>query len=851
MAENKEFNTVILAGLLHDMGKLYQRIIPSAENIYHGKHSRNFVEMFLEKKWENIGDFVDRDLLEQLVYYHHSQRITKEAKDVPAEIKDLMWLVSEADNLSAKEREQEEGYKLSKEEREFCLYSIFSKIGQVSYSDEKNFYKNSVLSPDIASNEEEFLGDTVKKFGLFEIKPKKFSFWQGYNFVYNILLKFASLIPDFTMAEFPDTSLFVHSSLCSAFAGCLYLYHKEKSSLEKSSIDDRDDKKFIIYKAGLSPIQKFLLEIERENPRHAAKILRGRSVLISLLSDAAAYSILWKLNLPVSNCVINAGTNFTLLLPNTSRAKEVIEEVEAEVKKFLLENLLAKVNYISYYITASANDISEKYNDIFKKIGKGFNEAKYRPYYDKEEMEKVSNRLYENAKLSGDNKFCGFCGLYWIDLEDKEEKTEENYCYICNWAKEIGAGLPKSKVVSFIPTEENNKSESRRAIAFMRIELCKDVPSEGAYVSYYYNLHGRGETLDNEKKLIGSSAVYHPISAYIPAFENTEDICSKCKAVDTCQIKEDKREENFLTLECIANADRELSGEEFMGDDLLAVLKADVDNLGKVINSLGEVELDDRTSRKAMTISRFYQFSFFLDYFFSAVLPYKLRQYYPFAYLVYAGGDDLLLIGPWRSVISLAKDMKKWFSEYVFDNPNITFSAGISFFRPKTPLKWAVSRADNALREAKNRKEENGGRSKNRLAININEDDGMFVFTWDEVAKKEGWFVERIENILTVSVKANVWGRGRLNRLLLLWRMAKRTLDSAKTSSVEDYLYASYFRYMLNRDFPENKKLDEEQKELVKKIEVDIGRYFSSSPPKEELGQLGLSIYMALIKTRR
>lgn len=857
MGNDKERSTVILAALLHDIGKLYQRISSYAERIYHGEHSRNFVGRFLENVWQNIDEYVDVEMLKDLVYYHHSDRIRNEARGVSDNLKNLMWLISEADNLSAKEREQKEGQTLSPDEREYHLYSVFSRIGEKKINDEEKPYQNSVLAPDIGLDNAAPLGRAIRDYRLTDLAPRKFTFWQGYNFVYNILLKFGSLIPDFTLGDYPDTSLFVHSSLCSAFAACLYDYHKANNGISKDNVEKKDFPKFIVYKGGLSPVQNFLFEIERENPKYGAKVLRGKSALMTLLSTAIAYSILYKLDLPVANCIVSAGTHFTLLLPNTDNARNVISEVEKRTHGFLLENLLSKVNYVSHYRIVSAKDILESYPDVFDKIGKGFNEAKYRPYYDREEMDEVSVRLYEvyaqevgasnQAGVENKPEFCEFCGVYWVEPESNQNISDDKgpkYCYICNRAKEMGEKLPKNNIISFVPVDDANvdNDSSRITIAFMKIDINKNLPSPNAYVSYY-DFHTEKVNVEKEREFIQTAAIYHPISAYLPEFEHFPDICNRCKSVDSCNVKETKGEHRFLTFQCIANADKEVIDDKFVGDDLLAVLKADVDNLGKLVKSFKEKELGDESGRSAMTISRFYQFSFFLDYFFSGVLPYRLQEEYPHLYLVYAGGDDLLLIGPWRSVVYFAKDVRKWFARYVFDNPEITLSAGISFFKPKTPLKWAVGQADEALKRAK----EEG---KNRLTIKVNDNDGIFVFKWDEVV--ENWFIERIENILVDSIKTGIWGRSKLNRLLDLWRMAKGTLDNRE--NIENYLYASYFRYMMSRDFPDIRKLKGEEKEIVEKIEKDIGRYFSSSPPRGtemELRNLGLAIYMALIGTRR
>ena len=67
-----------------------------------------------------------------------------------------------------------------------------------------------------------------------------------------------------------------------------------------------------------------------------------------------------------------------------------------------------------------------------------------------------------------------------------------------------------------------------------------------------------------------------------------------------------------------------------------------------------------------------------LDLFFTGYLQSDCAGNYPQTYTVYAGGDDLLLIGPWRQMIVLATDLREQFRRYVGGNSNITLSAGLA-----------------------------------------------------------------------------------------------------------------------------------------------------------------------------
>jgi CRISPR-associated protein Csm1 len=136
-----------------------------------------------------------------------------------------------------------------------------------------------------------------------------------------------------------------------------------------------------------------------------------------------------------------------------------------------------------------------------------------------------------------------------------------------------------------------------------------------------------------------------------------------------------------------------------LGKPFLAVLKADVDRLGFLFG-FGLRDPHDPKKDRA-TLSRYASLSRMLDLFFTGYLQERLRRDHPHTYTVYAGGDDLLLIGPWRQTIALATDLREQFRRYVGGNPNITLSAGLALCKANQPLNRTVWEAEERLEQAK------------------------------------------------------------------------------------------------------------------------------------------------------
>lgn len=126
--DEKEYNSVVLAALLHDVGKMLQRGSFGALDTkgQHPQVSAHFVNAFKDF----FSKFVNFDLFLTLVQRHHEDpRYFKEnllCQNAPKEYKALSYLVSQADNYSSSERgEQAESFQ---DFKATPMVSIFSRI---------------------------------------------------------------------------------------------------------------------------------------------------------------------------------------------------------------------------------------------------------------------------------------------------------------------------------------------------------------------------------------------------------------------------------------------------------------------------------------------------------------------------------------------------------------------------------------------------------------------------------------------------------------------------------------------------------------------------------------------------
>jgi CRISPR-associated protein Csm1 len=111
------------------------------------------------------------------------------------------------------------------------------------------------------------------------------------------------------------------------------------------------------------------------------------------------------------------------------------------------------------------------------------------------------------------------------------------------------------------------------------------------------------------------------------------------------------------------------------GTKKLGVARGDVDNLGTIFS---------RGLGRTISLERIGQLSFLLKHFFCSLvnLYFKVERK---EFIVYSGGDDFFIVGPWNNVIDDLALFREKFARYTCGNPVFSFSAGFSLFDSRYP----------------------------------------------------------------------------------------------------------------------------------------------------------------------
>ena len=143
--------------------------------------------------------------------------------------------------------------------------------------------------------------------------------------------------------------------------------------------------------------------------------------------------------------------------------------------------------------------------------------------------------------------------------------------------------------------------------------------------------------------------------------------------------------------------------EKAQGDNRLAVLKADVDDMGVKV---GQIAGQD--SPEGVPYGRLRSFSRSIHTFFVEKVQDMLKASWPLIYTIYAGGDDLLVVGPWNVILDFAGSLVKEFeSGPGLEYGPLTLSAGVALVSYRVPIRHSVERGGELLEQAKGREGKN------------------------------------------------------------------------------------------------------------------------------------------------
>jgi CRISPR-associated protein Csm1 len=635
---DKNIGEIVLGAFFHDVGKFIQRSESFKEK--HEILSAYFAKVVKLKTKNLLRDEIDWELVAKLAYAHHEQ-VDDNYLDNQDFSKKLA-IIKKADNIAAATQRaiidaiKENAEEINQKDIFSYLYQEGNKISMEYYHKIHPLYQMEDFMPvkkdEITTNEniqaynswlgKDNLGYFLEK--LFQPDGKKrslLSFLYGLDDVFHL---FYTQIPEDRRDIYQLNSLYDHLKLTTLFA--FLLYYGEN---------------FYPLAFDIGGIQKFIFDIKAKK---AAKILRGRSLFIQIITDTIAHYLISNLKLIPQTVIFNYGGNTLMFLPEKEKILDQLESLLIEINKKLLINFGLTIRINDYktpllLTEATIKELFDEKSKVSKKVGK-----KNLPTKSFFELYEWNNEIA--VKNVDDSSLCDFCDNPHTNIFE-----EMKFCNNCRLFFDLSNKIIKNQIFAF---------------DWERLKLVDDPKTESDNLIFfkpYKNLIRQKESKLNFFPNSSSKTLFYTITnANGKSFEDIVD-------------------------------NKETA-------PLLLYLKGDVDNMSKILS-------EGFNFRDKTVLTDKIHFSRRINIFFQNYIPYfieKDNKYKENIYIVFSGGDDFFLVGHWETVFEFIFKLKEEFEKFKCNNEKITFSIGGYLAKPHDPIYLIAEKTEEKLAEAKKTK---------------------------------------------------------------------------------------------------------------------------------------------------
>lgn len=447
--------------------------------------------------------------------------------------------------------------------------------------------------------------------------------------------------------SFPDISLFDFVRVSTAFAVCLKKQKSESAS-------------FVLIGGAIAGIQKYLYDIISKG---AAKLLKGRSFYLQLLTDSLVERLLHTIDLSPCNVLYASGGGFYVLAPDTSEVR----------------------NAFNSFTKVASNQIFAKHkNQLFidLALSKPFDSTQSPDIIWDELMTSLATVRWKRLGHTTDlrDQFLSFSEFG--GTRERDEITNQ----------EIKDGEPTAKVNELQVLEITKKQiELGRNLRQLEYYVSnatgadtKDIFNfQDAFGTRHYFPDKKSTSIAGNKKALNHLGGDDPFLLYggndFPAFDTKQDWD------DQTYYPGEPKPYDYLS-----------EGGSF---DRLGVLRMDVDGLGTIFSEKMS------TPQYSLNFARYAVVSRSFDWFFKGYLNTIWKNTPGLSdrtVIIYSGGDDLFIVGRWKETLAFAKAIRQEFSKWVCNNPVLSISGGIAIVTGKFPLMQAAKLAEEAEDNAKN-----------------------------------------------------------------------------------------------------------------------------------------------------
>ncbi len=465
-----------------------------------------------------------------------------------------------------------------------------------------------------------------------------------------------------------DLSVYEHARLTAAFAGALTLYSRDKNS--KSVDEIRNSDSLLLYTADFSGIQNFIYTVVSEN---ALKTLRAKSFFVELVMANLTDEITESFGLTKANLLYSGGGHCYMILPNMTDSLKKLDKIHRKLNDWSIRSFGSSLSVLWETKECSPSDFMEEkaYKGIFTGLSSKIAKKKFRKY-----MPADLIALNRPGSCGDKTRECSICGRASAYV-----RSGGDHCDWCAAFLEMARTITDAdKCFAVLKTKKHEKntefftSEGTAYLAFLSGEECNEEAEKDNVIRIYC----KNRYISDEIAKSDSSRI-----------------------IAVCDYAKDKMMDDLV--------------EYAKGVKRLGVLRMDVDNLGNTfISGFGNNVSIARTAALSTQLSVFFK---------CRLADILSRENYNITVL-YAGGDDVFLVGSWNDVISAADRIICEFEELT--DGKLTISGGIGIYNHKYPVARYAAETEKLESCSKhNTKHE-------KDSITLFADDGSNTYSWKE-----------------------------------------------------------------------------------------------------------------------
>lgn len=647
---NRKRTIVYLAALLHRIGSFETRIEGTGRSSTR-ENTLNFVKK--SRVLSTILDEVDRAFLiscieskpEASFYFQMIEEAARLTLGVEGEI--------EQNNQPGEQLRLVFDLIEGKAENLHPLVELNLDSIQMEYQDDSNNYEN--LWQDFKDDWEALATNELNVFAENATR---------------IVEKYCTNIP-FDASNHPGISLYEYSRTTAAIVLCLFDVHEEQD------IHPKEQENPVLMVGGdLSGIQSYIYNVIG---KMAAKNLKGRSFYLQILILDVLRELRNTLSLFSSSVIYASGGGFYLLASNTKQNKLALSKLEISLTDRIWDR---HENSLFLAIASITLDRKSFINGGLSASWAGLSELLAR------------NKSSRYSKwLAIDNNF---------DKLFSPESLEDKYIQ----KRDVVDGAPLALEHEDLELDRL-KSSKVNALTKIQIDLGRELRNE--LVALVFSLSSHGDSRVVELPSLFRRGYYQFRTKKNYAKFNGGDILEQWNintfdfepgapfrqsillyGGNTIPLNELGEPKDFEELSGV-------NGGTEQGKNLrrLGIVRMDVDNLGFLFK--------EGLKDSFCTFPVYARLSKSLDWFFTGHLN-VIREQASLeddTLILYAGGDDLFILGKWDSALKYADHIRAAFKQFTGRSKLVTISGGIVLVKGKFPIAKGADLAGDAEKQAK------------------------------------------------------------------------------------------------------------------------------------------------------